>query len=106
MTKGKFAVEIGITREYLSTLIHHGKKIKPWILEKALEISQQPLENITPSVILHDPQAPYRVQPNEDDCRRYLEQFLARCEKDPARLGWTLTELREKFPLNKWPKKD
>jgi transcriptional regulator with XRE-family HTH domain len=39
--------------------------------------------------------------PTRESCLRYLEQFLAACT-DAAKLGWTLVELREHFPLDKW----
>jgi transcriptional regulator with XRE-family HTH domain len=47
----------------------------------------------------------YRVEETQEQlCRAHLEQFLDACDGDPARLGWTLIELRERFPLNKWEK--
>lgn len=35
-------------------------------------------------------------------CHKHLQDFLNTCEDDPLRLGWTLIELRERFPLDRW----
>ena len=39
---------------------------------------------------------------HEAKCLEYIKNFLKTCEGDGAKLGWTLVELHEKFPLNKW----
>lgn len=34
----------------------------------------------------------------------YVQQFMDTCGTDNAKLGWFLTELQERYPLNKWKK--
>ena len=41
-----------------------------------------------------------------EDLLDYFEEFLDEAELSPTRLGWTYEELKEKFPLNKWPVKE
>lgn len=36
------------------------------------------------------------------ECLEHFADFLNRAGDDPAHLGWTLVELRNNFPLNKW----
>lgn len=38
----------------------------------------------------------------ERDCRAHLDAFLHGCHGDQVRLGWTLVELRVRFPLSKF----
>lgn len=40
-------------------------------------------------------------QVTRESCLHYLQQFLETCT-DAAKLGWTMVELREHFPLAKW----
>ena len=39
--------------------------------------------------------------PTPESCLEYFTRFLETCS-DATKLGWTLVELREHFPLDKW----
>lgn len=43
--------------------------------------------------------------PTEEVCQKHLDQFLKTCDKNSGKLGWTLWELKDKFPLDKWKNK-
>jgi len=93
---------------YISMLETQKKDVpEKWIKYIArFESELEPKIDIrTESAKLHEPQAPYLVQPTREACEKHLHDFLSKCEDDPAKLGWTLTELRDKFPLNKWKDK-
>jgi proteasome lid subunit RPN8/RPN11 len=43
-----------------------------------------------------------QAKPKKDDAIGYLDAFLRTCQNDPTKLGWARTELKLRFPLDKW----
>jgi len=108
LTQQEFADLLGINRSYFSTLIHLTPEsetdVQQWILDKAEEIEHRHVANTTSGVTLQEPQTEYRTSTKVQDCHNYLQAFLDNCQNDPDKVSWTLIELREKFPLDKWKK--
>ena len=43
--------------------------------------------------------------PNEEDCRRYFEEFLSLAKNHPGGIAWTWRELKKNFPLDEFDPK-
>ena len=76
-------------RGYLSQLEGGRRAIDDYYLERAETIGREQPGSNAAEVSAHA-------------CRAYLNQFLATCGDDAAKLGWTLVELKERFPLDRW----
>ena len=89
--QAEMAKALKMDRSYLSQLEGGRRTIDEYYLDRAETIArEQPGANPT--------------EVSAQACRAYLNQFLATCGNDPARLGWTLVELKERFPLDRWKK--
>lgn len=113
LNQEQFARILHITRSYLSELETNRRPVQPYIQEKIVEMervdevngqSSSPLNDSTSSSLAmrDEPPAAYHVKPLVVECREHLERYLASCQGQDSRLYWTLVELQQNFPLNKW----
>jgi len=90
--QAEMAKALKMDRSYLSQLEGGRRTIDDYYIERAEAIAvDHPASDSPAHVSAHA-------------CRAYLNDFLATCGDDPARLGWTLIELKERFPLDRWKK--
>jgi hypothetical protein len=105
LSQGAFAQRIGIHRSYLNSLLGGKIEIQPWILEKLKEL-EPPVKKST-GVEMLDSGNPYHVHvgvEKRNECLTYILNFVDSCTNEDQ-LAWTLIELKEHFPLDKWKPK-
>jgi transcriptional regulator with XRE-family HTH domain len=99
----QMADAIGLDRSYLSQLENGERTIRPWILDRVEVIErEQRLSAVEKSMSLAETSEQSQHGALLTQCREHLNAFLETCEDDAARIGWTLVELRRKFPLDYW----
>ncbi len=102
-TQTRLAKALGLDRSYLSQLENYsqyGREIDEFYLERLALLERE--QGSTPADKLPlTATGPHRA-PAESACLEYFMKFLKTCRGEPARLGWTWIELRERFPLDRW----
>lgn len=87
----EMATALGLDPSYLSQLENAVRPVDEWYVSRAAEIAKSIESKIAGS-----------SAPMGQACEEHLRAFLATCGEDVARLGWTLTVLKETLPLDKW----
>lgn len=87
------AERIGLNPTYLSALENGREPVDDEYVKRAEGIALEMAGKLEDG---------YEVEPTERGCVEYLRQFLATCKGDKSKLGWTLVELQERFPLTRW----
>lgn len=103
----QMAKMLSLDRSYLSLLENDRREIQPWVMERLEAIEREhKLGVVTTSQRSVDLSAPYNAPqtsseiPSEAQLRAYFEELLKRSRGKVDRLGWLLTELKLKIPLN------
>lgn len=96
----ELAKALGLDRSYLSQL-ENGREIQPWVWERLEVIERGVKAGVDKSTACRE-ESTAPGSPLEMQCREYLDDFLQTCHGDAAHLGWTLVELKKKFPLDLW----
>jgi transcriptional regulator with XRE-family HTH domain len=101
-SQAQMAKKLNLDSSYLSQLENGRREVGKFYVERAEELARE-FENanqfersVEATAVSSDYAAPTR-----ESCLQYLDRFLDACT-DAAKLGWTLVELREHFPLGKW----
>jgi transcriptional regulator with XRE-family HTH domain len=102
LNQAQMAEKLNLDPSYLSQLENGRQKVGDFYVERAEELARE-FENANQfrnSAEARAAASDYAA-PTRESCLQYLERFLDACT-DAAKLGWTLVELREHFPLDKW----
>lgn len=89
---------LGLDSSYLSQLENDKRPIDHWYVNKAMEFGARRAQEGSAPIQGTSPGSAGTVH----QCREFLDEFLKSCGDDESKLEWTLVELREHFPLNKW----
>ncbi len=87
---------------YLSQLENGKREVDDWYVQRAAELEAEFEKSKEVKGTLND--GPGLPAATRENCVGYLNKFLDTCD-EPSKLGWTLIELHEHFPMDKWPKK-
>jgi len=101
------AEALNLDPTYLSQLENGRREVDDYYLNRAAEFEK---EKEVKGGALREQALSYRIHSGtasaadvvKRSCLEYLREFLETCGDDPAKVGWTQVELREKFPLDKW----
>jgi transcriptional regulator with XRE-family HTH domain len=98
----QMAEKLNLDSSYLSQLENGRREVGEFYVKRAEEMARE-FERINQfrAATGAAQGASGYASPTRESCLQYLEQFLEACT-DAAKLGWTLVELREHFPLDKW----
>ena len=88
-SQDEMAKALKVTRSWLSQLESGSRVVDEYYLERAETILREQPGTNSPG------------EASAQACRAYLNEFLATCD-DTAKLGWTLVELKDRFPLDRW----
>jgi transcriptional regulator with XRE-family HTH domain len=98
----QMAHALGLDRSYLSQLETGARTIKPWVLDRVEVIERGVNAGVEKPMAFVETSQQSQHGSLLTQCREHLNAFLDKCGADPAKLGWTLVELRRKFPLDYW----
>jgi transcriptional regulator with XRE-family HTH domain len=98
----QMAQKLNLDSTYLSLLENGRREVDEFYVQRAEEMVSE-MENAGRFKVAADRSGASSgyAAPTRESCLQYLEEFLAGCT-DAAKIGWTLVELREHFPLDKW----
>jgi transcriptional regulator with XRE-family HTH domain len=98
----QMAQKLNLDSTYLSQLENGRREVDESYVQRAEELARE-FERANQFRVSADATRTSSgyTAPTREGCLQYLEQFLEACT-DAAKLGWTLVELREHFPLDKW----
>jgi transcriptional regulator with XRE-family HTH domain len=98
----QMAEKLNLDSSYLSQLENGRREVGKFYVERAEELMRE-FERVNQfrAATGAARESSGYASPTRESCLEYLEQFLEACT-DAAKLGWTLVELREHFPLDKW----
>lgn len=102
LTQKDMALRLGLDSTYLSQLENGHREVDDHYLKKANEVKAEFEKSKS---VQHHLAEDAGIEPaTRQSCVDYLQRFLETCD-DNSKLGWTLIELHEHFPLDKWRKK-
>ena len=98
----QMAEKLNLDSTYLSQLENGRREVDEFYVRRAEELARES-ERIHQFAVPPDRlnETLGYTGPTRESCLQYLGHFLDACT-DAAKLGWTLVELREHFPLDKW----
>jgi transcriptional regulator with XRE-family HTH domain len=98
----QMAEKLNLDSSYLSLLENGRREVDEFYVQRAEELARE-FERVNQFKVSSDAvrASSGDAAPTRESCVQYLERFLNACT-DAAKLGWTLVELREHFPLDKW----
>lgn len=98
----EMAERLNLDSTYLSQLENGRREVDEFYVRWAEELATEH-ERVNRLETLPDAvhEATGDATPTPGNCLEYFTRFLETCT-DAAKLGWTLVELREHFPLDKW----
>jgi transcriptional regulator with XRE-family HTH domain len=98
----QMAQKLNLDSSYLSQLENGRREVDQFYVNRAEEMAREfeRVNKLRASAEVNF-QSTAQPAPTRESCLEYLQQFLETCT-DAAKLGWTVIELREHFPLDKW----
>ena len=96
------AQKLNLDSTYLSQLENGRREVDEFYVQRAEELARE-FENANKFKAATDEIRESIAQgaPSRESCLEYFKVFLETCT-DAAKLGWTLVELKQHFPLDKW----
>ena len=102
LSQVQMAQKLNLDSTYLSQLENGRREVDEFYVQRAQELARE-FENANKfkAAAGEIRESIGQAAPSRESCLEYLRQFLETCT-DAAKLGWTVVELKQHFPLDKW----